>query len=251
MNRLARDDARSLDVDARTAGRVDRALAVDRVAESVDNAAEQFRTNRNVNDGARTLDGVAFLDVAVGAEDNHTDVVGFEVQSHTADAAGEFDHFAGLDVVQTVDAGDTVTDGENLADFGDFSFLAEVFDLIFQNCGNFRGADIHQPTSFNASLRVESLVRRDVSIWREPTLTIRPPRIEGSTVTAIATSLPVTPFSAAFNSSSCAGVSAWAEVTSAEISPRCLAAMMRKALIMPGSAKRRRLLATSFRKLVT
>src|SRR3546814_3318760 len=52
---------------------------------------------------------------------------------------------------------DTVTNGKHLADFGNFSLLAEIFDLIFQNCGNFRGADIHQPTSFSASLRVESL----------------------------------------------------------------------------------------------
>src|SRR3546814_516836 len=103
---------------------------------------------------------------------------------------------------------DTVTNGKHLADFGNFSLLAEIFDLIFQNCGNFRGADIHQPTSFSASLRVESLVRREVSIWREPTLTIRPPRSAGSTLTATTTSLPVTPFSADLSSFSCVAVNA-------------------------------------------
>lgn len=139
---------------------VDRALAVDRVAERVDHAAEQFRADRDVHDGAGPLDGVAFLDVAVGAEDNDTDVIGFEVQRHAANSAREFDHLACLDIVEAVDAGNTVTDGEHLTDFGDFCFLAEIFDLIFENCGNFRGADIHQPTSFSASLRVESLVRR-------------------------------------------------------------------------------------------
>ena len=40
-------------------------------------------------------------------------------------------------------------------------------------------------------------------------------------MTAIATSLPATPFSAALSSVSCAAVSACAEVTSAETSPRC------------------------------
>jgi hypothetical protein len=45
------------------------------------------------------------------------------------DAAREFDHLTGLDVVETVDAGDTVTDGQHLTDFGDFGFLAEILDL--------------------------------------------------------------------------------------------------------------------------
>jgi hypothetical protein len=34
-----------------------------------------------------------------------------------ADAAGELDHLAGLDIVEAVDAGDAVTDRQHLADF--------------------------------------------------------------------------------------------------------------------------------------
>src|SRR5690606_27960445 len=164
VNRLARDDARRLDVNAAAFLGLDRALAVDRVAESVDNAAEQFRTDRNVNDCAGALDDVAFLDVAVGTEDNDTDIIAFKVQRHAANATGEFDHFTGLNIVQTIDAGDTVADGQNLPDLGDLSLRAAVLDLLFQDSGNFRGADVHQPTSFSASLREESFVRRDVSI---------------------------------------------------------------------------------------
>jgi hypothetical protein len=55
---------------------LDRALAVDRVSKSVDHAAEKARTDRNVDDRAGTLDRVAFLDVAVGAEDDDADIVG-------------------------------------------------------------------------------------------------------------------------------------------------------------------------------
>ena len=65
--------------------------------------------------------------------------------------AGELDHLAGLDVVEAVDAGDAVTDGEHLADLGDIRLVAEVFDLVFQNGGDFRGADVHHPTPFMAS----------------------------------------------------------------------------------------------------
>src|SRR5690606_14356531 len=174
MHRLAGDDAGRLDVDAATLGGLDRALAVDRIAERVDDAAEEARTDRHVDDGAGALDGVAFLDVAVGAEDDDADIVGLEVQRHAADAARELDHLAGLDVVEAVDAGDAVTDGQDLPDLGDLGLLAEILDLIFQNCGNFRSADIHQPTSFSASLSEASLVLSDVSIWREPIRTTMP-----------------------------------------------------------------------------
>ncbi len=102
--------------------RVDRALAVDRIAERVDDAAEQLLADRHVDDGAGALDRLAFLDVAVGAEDDDADIVALEVQRHAAHAALELDHFAGLDIVEAIDAGDAVTDRENLADLGDFGF---------------------------------------------------------------------------------------------------------------------------------
>jgi hypothetical protein len=57
VHRLARDDARRLDVDAAALGELDRALAVDRIAERVDDAAEQALADRNVDDGAGALDG--------------------------------------------------------------------------------------------------------------------------------------------------------------------------------------------------
>ena len=136
----------------------DRALAVDRVAERVDDAAEQALADRHVDDRAGALDGVAFLDVAVVAEDHDADIVGLEVQRHAADAAGELDHLAGLDVVEAVDAGDAVADRQHLADFGDLGLAAEILDLLLEDRGDFSGADIHQPTSFMASLSELSLV---------------------------------------------------------------------------------------------
>ena len=57
--------------------------------------------------------------------------------------SGKFDHLAGLDIVEAVDAGNAVTDGQHLADFGNLGFLAEILDLLLENCGNFGGANIH------------------------------------------------------------------------------------------------------------
>src|SRR5512135_137909 len=49
-------------------GALDRALAVERVAQAVDHAAQQARTDWHVDDGARALDHVAFADRPVVAE---------------------------------------------------------------------------------------------------------------------------------------------------------------------------------------
>ena len=110
MNRFTRDNARCLDFNALAGGTFNRAFAVDRVAEAVNDAAKKAFANRNVNDGAGPLDGVAFLNAPVIAEDNDTDIVAFQVERHTFDAAREFNHFTGTDLIQAVHTGDAVTD---------------------------------------------------------------------------------------------------------------------------------------------
>src|SRR6185436_20826769 len=122
-----------------------------------------------------------------------------------------------------VDARDAVTDRQHLAYFGDFGFLAEILDLLFQDGGNFRGADVHQRASFIANLIELSLVRSDASTMRDPTLTFSPPMIEGSTVTSTCTSLPVTCLSASRISFIRASLSGSAPGTSACPRPFCRA----------------------------
>src|SRR5690606_39064370 len=100
------NDAGRLHVDALALFRHDRALAVDRVAECIHDATQQARADGDVHDGAGPLDGVAFLDVAVVAEDDDADIVAFQIERHAADAAGELDHLARLDVVEAIDARD-------------------------------------------------------------------------------------------------------------------------------------------------
>ena len=132
-----------LDLDAAALGGLDRALAVDRVAERVDDAAEQALADRHVDDGAGALDGRAFPDLGVRAEDHDADIVGFEVERHALDAVVELDHLAGLDIVEAVDAGDAVTDRQHGADFRDLGLGAEIRDLVADDVGDFSGADVH------------------------------------------------------------------------------------------------------------
>src|SRR5262245_45571181 len=143
MHRLARNDARRLDVDASLLFRLDRPLAVDGIAERIDHAAEQRLADRDLDDSAGAPDGVAFADVAVVAEDHDADIVHFEVERHAARAVGKLDHLAGLDLVEAIDAGDAVADRKHLADFGDFRLLPEILDLLLENRGDLSGPDIH------------------------------------------------------------------------------------------------------------
>ena len=189
VHRFARNDARRLDLDAAAGDVGQRALAVDRIAERVDDAAEQAAADRHVDDGAGALDGVAFADAAVVAEDDDADIVGFEVERHALHAVRELDHLAGLDLVEAVDAGDAVADRQHLADLGDIGLGAEIGDLLLQDGGDFRRADFHcpyfEPMPFMASCSRCSLLLIDPSTMREPILTTRPPSRLGSTRTSI------------------------------------------------------------------
>jgi len=66
--------------------------------------------------------------------------------------------------VQTVDAGNAVTDGQHLSDFGDFSLLAEILDLVLEDRGKFPRARMSiRPASFIAVLdRIEFGAKRAI-----------------------------------------------------------------------------------------
>src|SRR4029079_10702095 len=143
IDRLARDDAWRLDLDAAALGRFDRALAIDRIAKRIDDAAEQRLADRNVDDGAGPLDAGPFGDVRVRTEDHDADIVGLEVERHALGAVVEFDRLAGLDVVEAVDASDAVTARQDGPDFRNLRFGVEIRDLVADDAGDFSGADIH------------------------------------------------------------------------------------------------------------
>src|SRR5581483_5317793 len=61
LHRLALDDAGRLELERAALARLDRALAVERVAERVDDAAEQRGPDGHVRDAAGAADRIAFL----------------------------------------------------------------------------------------------------------------------------------------------------------------------------------------------
>ena len=108
LDGLAADDAGRLDFDTARLGRFDRTLVVDRLAECVDDAAEQAFADGNFGDSTGALDLVAFLDRLRVAEEHGADVVLFEVHHQPEDLMRKFEQLAERGILQAVDSGDTV-----------------------------------------------------------------------------------------------------------------------------------------------
>ena len=145
-HRLAIDDAGRDALDRQELRRRDRALAVDRLAERVDDAAEHLVADRHRDDAAGALDDVAFLDGMRVAEEHGADAVLLEVQRDAEDAAGELDHLAGHAALDAVQAGDAVADRDDGADFGDVHVDGVSADLLAEDAGDVFGSDVHRTT---------------------------------------------------------------------------------------------------------
>ena len=115
---LALDDAGSLELRRALLGGVDVALAVQRVAERVDDAAEQLVADGDLEQRAGALDRVALDDLVPVAEQHDADVVGLEVQREPRDAVRQLEHLERHRVLEAVDARDAVAHGEHGADLG-------------------------------------------------------------------------------------------------------------------------------------
>ena len=110
VDRLADDDARGDALDRAGRRRDDRALVVERATERVDDAAEQRRADRDLDDAAGRLDRVAFLDRVGVAEDDRADRLLLEVEGHAHHPARELEQLGRQRAGQPVDLGDAVAD---------------------------------------------------------------------------------------------------------------------------------------------
>ena len=118
----------ALNSAGRVSRRLDVALAVERLAERVDDAAEQRLPHRDLEQVARALDGVALLDLVPVAEQHGADVVGLEVQREAGDVVRQLEHLERHAVVEPVHAGDAVADRQDRADLGEVG--AAVLDAL-------------------------------------------------------------------------------------------------------------------------
>ena len=145
LHRLALDDAGRLELGRAGLLGVDVALAVERVAERVDDAPQQLLADRDLEQLARPLDGVALDHVLPRAEEHDADVVGLEVQREARHVVRELEHLERLAVLEAVDAGDAVGHGEDGADLGQVGLaLVEALDAALEDAGDLVWLDLHE-----------------------------------------------------------------------------------------------------------
>src|SRR5207253_7099241 len=107
-DRLPIDDAGREALDGRELLRDNRSLAIHRLPERVDDAAEQILADRHRDDPAGAFHEVAFLDLVELAEQHGADALLFEVERDPEDAVREFEHLTRHRVVDTMQARDAV-----------------------------------------------------------------------------------------------------------------------------------------------
>ena len=144
LHRAAIHDARRDPLDLREAARRDGPLAVERLAERVDDAPEQLLADRHRDDASRPLDLVAFADGRRFAEQHRADAVFFEVQRDAEHAVRELEHLAGHRALDAVDAGDAVADRDHGADFRDIHVDRQAPDLVADDLRNVVSLDVHR-----------------------------------------------------------------------------------------------------------
>ena len=122
---------------------LDRALAVERMPERIDDAADQRLADGHLEHAAGALDVVALLDEGVLPKKHGADVVLFEVQHQAHDVVRELEQLGGHAVAQAVDAGDAVADLEDGADLFDLDLGLIALDLSLQDGGDLFGSQLH------------------------------------------------------------------------------------------------------------
>jgi len=130
---LPRNNARCLDSNSGSFIAWDRTVAVNWVAEGIDNTSEETLADWDIDNGTSTLDDVTFLDQLVVTENDNTDISRFQVEGHTLKARGEFNHLFSLAVAETVDTGNTITYRQHTARFFDVGSGCGSEDTLFED----------------------------------------------------------------------------------------------------------------------
>src|SRR5205809_171687 len=248
LHRPAVHDARGIPLDRPELLGVDRALAVHRLAERVDDAARQGLADRHLGDPVRALDDVAFLDELVVAEEHRADLVLLEVEDHPDDVAGELEQLTRHRLLEPVDAGDAVADLDDAPDLLQVDLRLVACQLSLENLADLSGLDHPCPLTSRSRSRA-SWPSRLPSTRRLPISATNPPRSAWSTASSSITCLPPStrlkrPASAS-RSPSASGV---AVRTRARTRPAAASTSSRYAAAMPGRRSARPCAAASARK---
>ena len=140
LHRLSPYHARRLELERPSLGGLDRPEAVERVAQRVDDAAEERVAHGHAHHLTRATDGLAFGDVVPLSEERRADVVLLQVERDADDTVLELEALESDAVLEAVDTGDAVADLEDGSDLGEVGLDVELLDPVLQDRGDLFGA---------------------------------------------------------------------------------------------------------------
>ena len=141
LHRLPLHHRRRLGLEQPQLGVLDGALAVQRLAQRADHAAEEAVADRHGQHLAGALDLLAFLDLVELAEDDHADLAHVQVERQAPDAVLELEQLVGHGGGQALDPRDAVA----ALDDGAYLFPRGTFWLVFLDEVRQRVPDLFRP----------------------------------------------------------------------------------------------------------
>ena len=117
----------------------DGAQAVQRIAQRVDHSAQQIVIHADGGDAAGPAHHHSFLHVVCRPHQDGAHIVGFQVHHHGHQSTAAVQQFAGLGMVQAIDAHHAVTHLQGLADLLETEIVFHVFELPEQDIADFAG----------------------------------------------------------------------------------------------------------------
>ena len=142
LDGLPGDDAGGLQADPVPLLAGDGALAVNGVTQSVNDTAEDLSADGDINNSSSPLDDISLLDELVITEHHNTNIVGLQVERHALQSGAELHHLLGLDVLEAVDTGNTVTNGEDTAGLLEVDGGSGAQDSLLQDGGDLSSASL-------------------------------------------------------------------------------------------------------------
>ena len=143
LDGLAVDDAGGLALDGAELGGLDGACTVDGLAQCVDDTADQCVAYRHGNDLAGALDGAAFLDADVGAQQNDGDGVLLQILGHAVFAVIKLKQLTCHALFQTTGAGDAVAHHNDRAGLALLDGIFVMLDLRTDDLGDLFRFQLH------------------------------------------------------------------------------------------------------------
>ena len=139
VHRLAEDDARSLALQRHLREvAADRTLAVERLAQRVDDTAEHRLAHADRGRAARAAHEVALLEAVGGPEQHGAHVVLFEIHHHGPHAVVELQQFVRFGVPQSEDAHHAVADLQHRAHLGELRRKVDALQFGKEYIRDFR-----------------------------------------------------------------------------------------------------------------